>query len=184
MNLEEALINDLEIRRHKLQDVMQQMNVEACILTTAVNVFYMTGKVYNGYLYIPAEGNPIHFVKRPEGISFENTIYIRKPEQITEELQNLGITLPKTIMLETDIVSFGECARLLKTFNIIEAANASVLMRKIRSVKTLFEIEQIRLCARRHETVYKLIPSLWQEGMTDIEFQIEIERVMRLHGSL
>ncbi|WP_029906391.1 Xaa-Pro peptidase family protein [Prevotella sp. 10(H)] len=184
MNYQESLAKDLAIRCGKLQKTMQQMNIEACALSTPVNVFYMTGMVYNGYFYLPAEGSPIHFVKRPEGIEFDNTIYIRKPEQITEELQKRNIALPKTLLLETDVISFSECTRLLKTFNISEASNASLLMRKIRSVKTDFEVEQIRACARKHEAVYKLIPSVYREGMTDVELQIEIERLMRLHGSM
>jgi Xaa-Pro aminopeptidase len=184
MNCKETLSKDIEIRHSRLQTAMRAMNVEACVLTTTVNVFYMTGCVYNGYFYLPAEGEPIHFVKRPESIAFDNTVYIRKPEQIAEELQNRNIPLPETLLLEADAVSFGEYARLLNTFGLKEAGNASLLMRKIRSVKTDFELEQIKACARRHEAVYKLIPSVYKHGMTDIELQIEIERLMRLHGSL
>lgn len=184
MNYKEALSKDLELRQARLQKVMQKMNIEACILTTTVNVFYMTGCVYNGYYYLPAEGKPVHFVKRPEGIAFENTVYIRKPEQIIEGLQNLNISRPKTVLLETDVISFSECTRLLNTLELKEAANASTLMRKVRSVKTEFELEQVKLCARRHEAVYKLIPSLYKHGMTDIELQIAIEKAMRQHGSL
>jgi len=184
MNYQKALSEDLEIRRSRLQETMRTMNVEACVLTTTVNVFYMTGCVYSGYFYLPAEGKPFHFVKRPEGIAFNNTVYIRKPEQITEELQSRNIPLPKTLLLETDVISFGECTRLLNTFGLEAAVNASVLMRKIRSVKTSFELEQAKACARKHEAVYKLIPSVYKNGMTDIELQIEIERLMRLHGSL
>lgn len=184
MNYQEALTKDLEIRRQRLQKAMQAMNVEGCILTTAVNVFYMTGIVYSGYFYLPVEGNPVHFVKRPQGINFENTIYIRKPEQLKDELKNYNLPSPNSLMLETDVVSFGECARLLHTFGLSEAANASTVMRKIRSIKTEFELQQIRHCARKHEAVYKLIPSVYKEGMTDVEFQIEIEHLMRQHGSL
>lgn len=184
MSYKEELSKDLLIRQQRLQSAMQSMNIGGCILTTAVNVFYMTGMVYNGYYYLPIEGQPIHFVKRPEDVNFDNTIYIRKPEQITDELKNLGLLIPQSVLIETDVISFGECSRLLNTFGLKEAANASTLMRKVRSVKTEFELEQVRLCARKHEAVYKIIPSVYKEGMTDIEFQIEIERLMRLHGSL
>lgn len=184
MSYKEELSKDLLIRQQRLQRAMQSMNIEGCILTTAVNVFYMTGMVYNGYYYLPIEGQPVHFVKRPEDVSFDNTIYIRKPEQITDELKSVGRSIPQSVLIETDVISFGECSRLLNTFGLKEAANASTLMRKVRSVKTDFELEQVRLCARKHEAVYKMIPSVYKEGMTDIEFQIEIERLMRLHGSL
>ncbi len=184
MNYQQALSNDIALRRQRVQKEMQAAGIDACILSTGVNVFYMTGCIYNGYFYLPAEGEALHFVKRPEGIAFENTIYIRKPEQIGEELQARGIAIPKKILMETDVLPYGECIRLFNMFGIAQAANASTFMRKVRSVKTDFELEQVRACARQHEAVYKLIPSLYQTGMTDVELQIEIERQMRLHGSL
>lgn len=184
MNNQEALLKDLELRTHRLQKVMQAMDIEACVLTTSVNVFYLAGCIYSGYFYLPAEGKPFHFVKRPEGISFDNTIYIRKPEQIKEELQSRGIIVPKKVLIETDVLSFSECNRLIKALGIDEPSNASYLLRRLRSEKTDFEIEQIRHCAHKHEAVYKLIPSVYKRGMTDIELQVEIERLMRLHGSL
>lgn len=184
MNYNEALAKDIVIRRSRLQKVMQAMNIEACVLTTGVNVFYLTGSIYNGYYYLPAEGDPVHFVKRPNDIRFDNTIYIRKPEQIEEELNNLRIRFPKTILMETDALPYSECLRLMKVFKNEEPANASYLLRRLRSEKTDFEIEQVRACAKKHEAVYKLIPSLYKKGMTDIELQVEIERQMRLHGSI
>lgn len=184
INYQQALSVDLKIRQQRLQKEMQVMGADACLLSTGVNVFYMTGCIYNGYFYLPAEGDPIHFVKRPADIILENVIPIRKPEQIREELQARGKELPKQILLETDVLSFSECSRLFGVFGVAKAFNASVLMRKIRSVKTDFELEQIRYCARKHEAVYKLIPSLYKTGMTDLELQIEIERQMRMHGSL
>lgn len=184
MDYQTELSKDLIIRRDRLQRAMQEKGIEACILSTSVNIFYMTGIIYNGYYYLPVEGKPVHFVKRPEGITFDNTVYIRKPEQIAEELQSRNISLPQSVLLETDVVSYGEMMRLMNTLDIKEAANASVLMRNLRSIKTDFEISQVRICAQKHQAVYKQVPSVYRKGMTDIEFQIEIERLMRLHGSI
>lgn len=184
MNYQEALKADLAIRLDKVQKAIQNGGYEACILATSVNIFYLTGRVYNGYCYIPSEGKPIHFVKRPDDVNFDNTIFIRKPEQITEEFQKMNIPNPKKVLLETDILPYSETVRLMNTMSINEAGNASLMMRQVRIVKTAFELSQIRSCARQHEAVYKLIPSVFRRGMTDIELQIEIERLMRLHGSI
>lgn len=184
MNYQQALADDLIARRQRLQRIMQAMKIEACVLTTGVNVFYMTGRIYNGYYFLPAEGDAYHFVKRPGDVNFENTIHIRKPEQIVEELQDRRVTLPRTILMETDVLPYNDVNRLRSTFDIQNTENASYLMRRLRSEKSEFEIAQIKACARKHETVYKQIPSLFRRGMTDIELQIEIERTMRLNGSL
>jgi len=184
MNYQKELSDDIIIRQDRLQSLIKKNNADACILSTSVNIFYATGIVYNGYYYLPAEGAPIHFVKRPNDITLENTVYIRKPEQIIEELQKLGIKIPQTVMVEIDSVSYSECLRLINSLKINNPINASIALRNHRSIKTEFELSQIRLCAKRHEAVYKQIPALFRGGMTDVELQIEIEKVMRQHGSL
>lgn len=184
MNYNTALSEDIKARLQRIQNEMRNTGVDACVLTTLPNIFYATGGVYNGYFYLPAEGKPIHFLKRKSDFEPENTVYVRKPELIPAEIEKAGCQLPGTILLEVDAVSFTECNRLINALRVKDVANASTLMRQLRSVKSGFEISQIRECARQHEAVYKLVPGIYREGMTDVELQIEIERLMRLHGSM
>lgn len=178
-----SLEQDIRLRLERLQKAMQAMNVDACILSTEVNVFYCTGMIYNGYFYLPAEGEPINFVKRPE-VNLANTVYIHKPELILEKLSERGLKAPQSVLLEEDVLSFSSIVRLKNSLRIEHSDNASYLLRRVRSEKTDYEIQEVRACARKHEAVYAQIKSLYQKGMTDIELQIEIERVMRQHGSL
>jgi Xaa-Pro aminopeptidase len=184
MNFNEALSNDLQVRHKRIQTEMQKNGIDACILATSVNVFYVAGSIYNGYFYLPAEEKPIHFVKRTSDITLKDSIHIRKPEQIAEELQKLGIKTPQKVLLEVDALSFTDCNRIISSLQIKETVNASTLLRKIRSVKSEFELSQVRLCAQKHIEVYKQIPSIYRKGMTDLELQFEIEHLMRQHGSL
>jgi Xaa-Pro aminopeptidase len=94
------------------------------------------------------------------------------------------LAYPKKLLLETDSLPYSDCLRLIAALNVAETLNASTLLRKIRSVKTAFELSQIKDCAKIHQKVYAEIPTLFKRGMTDLQFQIEIERVMRLHGSM
>ena len=57
-------------------------------------------------------------------------------------------------------------------------------MKRARMVKTDAEIEAIRQDGLRQAAAYRQIPRVYQEEMTDIEFQIEIERLLRLEGCL
>lgn len=179
----EALSQDIKLRLERIQKVMQAMNLDACILSTEVNIFYCTGVVYNGYFYLPAKGEAINFVRRPK-VDLANTIYIHKPELILEELKKAGLELPKTVLIEKDVLSFNSISRLQSALKVTDSEDASYLLRRLRAEKTDYEVEQVKACARKHEAVYKLIPSLYKRGMTDIELQIEIEKQMRLHGSM
>lgn len=178
-----TLKQDIKLRLERLQKVMQAMQIDACILSTEVNVFYCTGVVYNGYFYLPAEGEPIHFVKRPD-VKLNNVEYIHKPELIIEKLAERGLKAPQKVLLEVDVLSFSTILRMKSALNTDQIENASYLLRRLRAEKTDYEVEQVRACARKHEAVYGHVKSLYRKGMTDVELQVEIERVMRLHGSI
>lgn len=173
--------------KEKLEKIQQQMQLsgaDACLLCVDVNLYYLTGRIYNGYFYIPAEGKPYFFVKRPAGFSGENVYYIRKPEDITDILSAAAMELPEYLWLETDVLSYNESIRLEKIFRPARLGDAGKLMRNIRKVKTAEEIEQFRISAQRHVEVYKEVRECFRMGMTDLQLQYEIEYRMRKMGSL
>lgn len=180
----ENLLPDFQLKWKRIQDSMRQCGADGCLLSVGVNLFYMTGVMYNGYFYIGVEGEPCFFVKRPNGLQEGRLSYIHKPEQIPDYFAQHNIPMPKKLMLEADELTYSDYMRLLKVFQPEETANATMALRLIRMVKTPWEIKQTMLCAARHEEVYSKIPQLYRPGMTDLDLQIEIERVMRQHGSL
>lgn len=178
------LIHDYQMKWMRIQKVMQEKGVDGCLLTNGINLFYATGHIYSGYFYLPAEGEPWYFVKRPNGLVGEHVVYLRKPEQLPDLFRENGLSMPQHLLLEADELTYTDYTRLQSTFQPQTTGNATALLRQIRRVKTPWEIEQTRLCARRHEAVYQEIPACFRPGMTDLEFQYEIELRMRKHGSL
>lgn len=212
MESSQSLTEDLALRLERLQSVMQKQHLDACIVTSGMNMFYLAGVIYTGYLYIPSSGALVHFVKRPADPGFikspsdpspgnaaslkkpvdprldkpalDNAISLKKPEEIPQRLAELGLAAPSGILLETDVLSWNSCLRLLNALRLRDAHNASVLLRDLRKIKTPYEIGQIRRCAGQHVKVYEAAPSLYRTGMTDVELQIELEYWMRHNGSL
>jgi Xaa-Pro aminopeptidase len=175
---------DAANRLMKIQQFLIQKGLDACLLSTYVNILYANGSVFNGYLYIPKEGEAICFVKRPVDFQSENVRIIRKPEQIPEILRETGHPLPQRMLLEGDEMSYSDWVRLQSCFAETEFHNGTHAIRMIRSIKTTFEIEQIRKSAVAHVKAYRRIPEIYRPGMTDLELSIEIERVMREEGNL
>lgn len=175
---------EADSRLKRVQQTITEMEADACIITSSVNQYWLCGFIFDGFMFLFPEGDPILFVKRPSNIVDERAKQIRKPEQIPDMLREIGISLPKRILVEADQLSFSAATRLQAALGMPETKNISGEVRKIRSVKSEYELEQMRESARIHTYVYELIPSLYREGMTDLELQIEIERQMRLHGSV
>ncbi|MCC8186690.1 MAG: Xaa-Pro peptidase family protein [Bacteroides sp.] len=178
------LQSELKFRRDKIRVYMAQQGIDAALITCNVNLLYTAGCIYSGYLYLPLH-SPAHlFVKRPHNMQGEFVHSIRKPEQIPELLKETGLPVPQKLMLEGDELPYTEYNRLAVLFPEATVVNGTPLIRQARSVKTALEIEMFRRAAAAHARAYEQIPSVYRPGMTDREFSIEIERLMRLEGCL
>lgn len=172
---------EAQLRLAKIRAEMHASDMSAMLVTDNANKFYITGRVFAGYIYLPYNGLPIYFVQRPVELQGDGVVYIRKPEQISE---TLGLNVPESLGLELDTLSYSSAERLKKIFPQSRLMNASKVMRKVRSVKTPAEIEKLRFSGIKQMRVYSRIPSFFRPGMTDIELQVEIERESRLEGCL
>ena len=177
------LKNELERRWSSVREELARQQADALLVTTNVNLYYVSGRVFAGMAYIPNEGEPLFFVRRPVGLKGENVLYIRKPEEMNDRLRERGSALPRKLLLETDSIPMSEYLRYEKIFSPEETGNGTRLLRTVRSVKTPFELGRLRLSGRLHAEVYRRIPELFRPGMTDLELSVEIERESRLKGS-
>ena len=171
---------ELATRTERIAAKLRENGIDALLVSDNANLYYTSGRVYSGYTYITADGDITYFVRRPVGLSGASVRYIRKPEQIAEIIGEV----PQTVALELDLTSYSDIMRLGKVFAGSKIANASPLLRQCRAVKSEFEIDKIRQCGVHHDAAYSCIPGLYVPGMTDVEFQIEIERALRLEGCL
>ena len=173
--------DEFQLRLLRLRSLMSKAGIDAVLISDNANIYYLTGRVYAGYIYVPFAGDVRFFVRRPVDLIGEGVEYIRKPEDMLELLNH---SLRNKIGLELGTMSYNSAQRLMKVFASVKIADASAVLQESRSVKTAFEIEQIALSGVKQERVYRQVPGLYEPGMTDLELQIEIEHKSRLEGCL
>lgn len=173
-----------EQRITKVRRQMAHNGIDAVLITDSTNLYYLCGAVFRGYIYVPLGGRCLMFVIRPVELSGPDLIYIRKPEQICDELKKLGMPIPSTLGLELDDLSYSDIERLQSAMSPKKMLNASTVMRRARMQKTDAEIALIHEDGMKQAAAYRKIPHIYKEEMTDVEFQIEVERLLRLEGCL
>ena len=179
-----VLADEFSQRWERIRKSMLQQGADAMLVTDNVNLYYVSGRVFSGYCYLPADREPLFFVRRPVGLDGDNIVYIRKPEEIGDYLREQGLPFPQTLMLENDSITHNEFLRYEAIFKPATIKNGTAVLRSVRSIKTPYEIGQIRRSGILHAEVYAKIPSLYKKGMTDLDLSVEIERESRLLGSL
>ncbi len=157
---------------------------DALLVSDNANIYALTGRVYDGWLYVAADLNMpcIHFVRRPIGLTGDDTVYIKRPNDI---VASLSLNLPQTLGLEMDLTSWSTIERIKRVFpEGTKFVNGTPVLRQFRSIKTPFEVDMMRRSGEIHSRVYHKIPGMFRDGMTDIELQIEIEHLCRQEGCL
>lgn len=178
------MIAEYKTKQKRLQGRLREMCADGALITSNVNLFYFTGRIVNGYLYIPAEGNSVLFVRAPLGIEGEGIIYFNNPKKLPEAMAAQGFSLPNRLMLEDGDITANEYLRLQAVFSGCEIIGGSQAIRELRSIKTPREIELFRQTAQVHAQAYRKIPEIYRKGMTDREFSCAIEYELRKLGHL
>jgi Xaa-Pro aminopeptidase len=78
---------EIDSRTQKLQKELQARDIDGLFIVQRVDLFYFSGTAQNGFMYIPAEGAPLLFIKQylpraKEESSVDNIIKINSIKEI------------------------------------------------------------------------------------------------------
>lgn len=181
----ESFKNEISIRIEKIQNEMQKSDCQTLLIGSNPNIYYCSGNVYRGYVFIPQVGKPLWFVIKPQTYDKSpDLFFIRKPEDIPQILRELNVTEINSIGLEENELSYVDIIRLKNLFTESKLINGSPILKNARKIKTLWEINEMRIDGYHHAKVYEKVKDCYKPGMTDLQLQIEIERHLRLEGSI
>lgn len=181
----ETLHDEISLRIDSVKRNMELLGMDALVVATTSNLFYTTCRVFKGYVYISKDSAPLWFLIKPDIFDEEkDLVMIHKPENIPAKLKEYGYPEPKSIGLELDDLSYSDAIRLSALFPDATLLNGSKALRLSRMVKTDYEIEKMKEDGIHQSEAYRRISRCYKENMTDLEFQIEIEKILRLEGCL
>lgn len=183
-------LDEITLKTNKIKEALQSQQIDSVLLGSVPNFLYVTGSVAQGYIFIHKdEPLPLIFIERPtyvlEGYP-EALIYnVRKPELIPDLLKERGLAISSSTALELSYLPVTDYQRLSKLSpEGVSSVDASTLMRGVRSIKTEQELTAIRHLAQVHMEIYRIVPELYERGMTELDLQHHLEYQMRRRGSI
>lgn len=179
--------NELEYRYRKLQSEMAGAGIDAVIMVQNADLFYFTGTAQAGNLYLPASGRPIYLVRRDYlRARMESALAEVLPSPSLNDLPGLvsdhGHGAPKRLGLELDVLPVNLYLKYRALYPDAELVDASPLIRRVRMVKSHYEIHIMQDAGNQADKVYKKAAETIREGMCEVELAAELERSSRLEG--
>lgn len=178
---------ELRKRIEKLQNEMSIHSLDAILILQNADLFYFTGSIQQGALYVPVEGEPLYFVRKDHGRArmesgLKEVIPFKSPRDIPGILKEFNLSAPEKLGMELDVVPVTVMNRFTKFFDQCDANDATPLIRSVRAVKSDYEISILKDAALIVDKVCKHARDIIKEGMTDLELAAELEFTARNAG--
>lgn len=183
-------------RMGRLQAVMQAEGLDAFLLTQNVDLYYFCGSMQNGYLFVPSTGDATFYVRRSvQRAKLETAV------QVTElgAFRRIGETLAQDyaylfgkgsglrIAADLDVLPaqlYLKLSELLGSSARCEIVDGSTHIRKIRMIKSPWEVSRIEAAA---EVVAEALSSglnVLREGISELEWMARVEYELRIRGHI
>lgn len=180
-------VTELEHRCKRLQELMQTAALDAVIIVQNADLYYFTGTVQNGCLYVPAQGQPLYLVRRDQARArmesgLKEVVPFASPKDIPGIVAQYGYSTPQRIGLEFDVLPIIFLERYRKVWPDAAFLDATPLIRQVRMIKSHYEIHLMQDAADQVHKVYEQAKEVIKEGMTDYELAAELEYAARKNG--
>jgi len=165
---------EIRLRIARLQEVLGGGDIGGALISQNVDLFYFAGTIQRSFLFVPAEGEPVLAVqgnldRAVQESSLGRVIPVRNSRQLAQALSDFGYSTGGRIGLEMDVLPVKYYLALQRDFPKADFRDISEPIRKIRMVKSPYEISQIRTaCGILSQVMLEAQRSI-RPGMTELE---------------
>lgn len=177
--------HELETRLIKFQGKLKSRDLDGALLAQKADLFYLSGTVQNGFLYVPVEGEPVYAVLRSvhrarTESAWKEIVSITSPRELPEVLSARGHSRLRRVGLELDVLPAGMYLRLGELLPDCGFEDVSPLLREVRMIKSPYEVERIEEAAEQLRQVFAEIPEMMKKGCErEIDLAARIEAALR-----
>lgn len=139
---------EIRARIAKLQERLRAARLDAAFLVQNADLFYFAGSIQQGILVVPAEGEPVYFVRRvfERAVSespLSNILKIGSPREVTAHFADRNVSF-SSVGFELDVLPVATFLRFQQVFAGAKPEDVSTIVREIRAVKSPHEAAVLR----------------------------------------
>ena len=167
----------------RMQAELLAKGLDGALLVFPIDVFYFSGTRQNATLWIPTAGEPVLLVRKSlSRARAESTLSDIRPFPSSREFPALFGAQSLKIGFTFDAVPVQQLNYYSKLLPGCEFVDASAVVREVRSIKSLYELQQIKACGDALSSVFLQVPGFLKEGMRELDLSAEFEYRLRKAG--
>jgi len=167
-----------------MQALIREKELDGAFFMYPIDVYYFCGTNQTATLWIPAEGEPILLVRKSlVRAKQESVVADVRAYPASKDFQGLfGKALSK-VGMTFDVIPVQQLNYCIKLLPGTEFVDISPLNRELRSVKSPFELDQLRHSGRAIGEIFTQVPQFLKAGMREVDLAAEFEYRLRKAGN-
>lgn len=180
---------EIQTRIAKFQRTLEAKNLEGAFLLQNIDIYYFTGTLQRSILYIPREGRALlmvikSFQRARNESALAEILPLQNREGIFSFLSEFGHGPLGRVGLELDVLPTAHYLWFQQKLPETGFVDISSGIRKIRMIKSPYEVSQIRRATTILDKGYREIGGLIREGMTELEIDGLLAHIARREGHM
>ncbi len=181
-----AFVPEREVltRLQALQTALAEADIAVAWIQHATDLYYYTGSIQDAVLLIPAQGDPTYYARKSATRAKVESPLAPQPFPGLSALIDTAARLTGDAKLGVsfDITSAALYVRLAAKLSHDKLADLTLPLRGLRTVKSKWELEQIRQAVAQAERAFNAVPSLARVGLTELDVSADLESLLRRMG--
>jgi Xaa-Pro dipeptidase len=180
---------EIEGRIQAFQSILDDKDLDGAFILQNVDIYYFSGTLQRSVLFIPREGNPLlmaikSYNRAREESPLKAVVPIKTSNEIVPLLSECGHTQIKTLGLEMDVLPTNQYLWYQRCFPNSRWIDVSPQIRRLRMIKSPYEVEQVRKATAILDKGLKEIRGIIRKGMTELEVDGYLALIARREGHM
>ena len=180
---------EIEKRISRFQAGLAAAMLDGAFILQNADLFYFSGTIQSAVLFVPSSGEPILMVqKNHERARLESSIprviAVKNKNQIPGVLNDFKFENLAAAGLEMDVLPANLYLWFQRAIPQCRWTDVSGIIRKLRMLKSPYEIAQIEKATAVLHTGLTQIKSVIREGMTELEIDSHLGMLARREGHM
>ncbi|MBN2909123.1 aminopeptidase P family protein [Polycladomyces sp. WAk] len=181
-------VEEIERRYRRFQQTLDRMELDGALIAQNIDLYYLTGTMQNGLLFVPRKGEPCLYVKKSVArAKRESSVPVEQMGRMRELPQRMAERFGpvQRVGMELDVLPYAQATFYAdKLFPKAELTDISFPLRLQRAVKSDYELNQLKRAAGCVREIVEALPEMLKPGMREVELVAEIERRLRMKGNI
>lgn len=170
---------EVHARISGLRGKIRDAGIDAAVVVQNADLFYFAGSIQQGMLVVPADGDPVYFVRRVHERAAEESplgkiLKIRGPKDVSDHFAGKGIAFGR-VGFELDVLPVAAFERFRQVFPGAQVEDVSPMIREIRAVKSPYEAAALRTCGGKLSALLSGARERIRPGVTEMALQAQLQ---------